>query len=173
MTTVGEQLRIYRMRCAVPADPVRHLSQEYLGQLLGRELGVRHGYSGAAISDWERGSSKIHADERTVLIALIRILHRLHGIQDRGEAEALLHAGNYRALDPMEEDSIFPVSGPAEENQPSVMEAAGQPSALQAYLVRWLRRWERGQPQLEEPERGPSPAWPRRLVAFWRQYTDR
>ena len=55
MTTFGRQLRIYRKQCH---DSLQGgtLTQVRLGELVGDELGDA-GYSGAAVSDWERDQS--------------------------------------------------------------------------------------------------------------------
>jgi transcriptional regulator with XRE-family HTH domain len=82
------------------------LSQQKLGELLGKELGMS-GYSGAAISDWERGKSKIHADDRRVLIALIKVLHENGGIHTIEDANQFLEAGDYRVLNRDEIRKIF------------------------------------------------------------------
>ncbi len=110
MTTFGQQLRVYRRQCR---DPLRGgiLTQERLGELLGDELG-HAGYSGAAVSDWERGKSKIHADDRLALVGLLAALHRCGGLNTLTEANRLLQAGNYRALDVQEQARIFPNSAP-------------------------------------------------------------
>jgi hypothetical protein len=83
------------------------LTQERLGELLGDELG-NAGYSGAAVSDWEREISKIDEDNRPVLVALVGVLYQLGGVETVAEANKLLHAGNYRALNPDERQQIFP-----------------------------------------------------------------
>jgi hypothetical protein len=66
------------------------------------------GYSGAAVSDWERGKSKINADERLVLVTMIKVLHDHGGLQTVELANLLLEAGNYRALD---EDEARKIGG--------------------------------------------------------------
>ena len=106
MTTFGHQLRIYRKQCQ---DPMRGgvLTQVRLGELLGDELGDA-GYSGAAVSDWERDQSKINADDRLVLVSLIAVLHRGGGLPTLAEANQFLQIGNYRALDAQEQDQVFP-----------------------------------------------------------------
>ncbi|NCF67512.1 MAG: hypothetical protein GWP61_16225, partial [Chloroflexi bacterium] len=78
MKSFGEQLRIYRRQCE---DPQRGglLTQERFGELMGVVLGDA-GYSGAAVSDWERDKSKIHADDRAVLVALLTVLRQNGGI---------------------------------------------------------------------------------------------
>ena len=110
MTTFGQQLRIYRRQCR---DPLQGgiLTQARLGELLGDELN-HTGYSGAAVSDWERGKSKIHADDRLALVGLIAALHRYGGLATLAEANHLLQVGNYRPLDVQEQTQIFPDTAP-------------------------------------------------------------
>ena len=74
MSDFGNLLRNFRVGCKDPLFPARRLSQARFGQLLGNEFGIQS-YSGAAVSDWEHGKSKIHADDRLVLVALINVLH--------------------------------------------------------------------------------------------------
>ncbi|MCL4262707.1 MAG: hypothetical protein KJ069_05810 [Anaerolineae bacterium] len=106
MTTFGHLLRLYRRQCS---DPLRGgaLTQSRLGELIGDEIG-HAGYSGAAVSDWERDKSKIHADDRLVLVALLAVLHQCGGLHTPTEANAFLAVGNYRALDATESAQIFP-----------------------------------------------------------------
>lgn len=106
MSRFGTLLRAHRRQCQ---DPLRGgmLTQERLGELLGEVLG-HAGYSGAAISDWERSRSKIDEDDRPVLIALLSVLVACHGLRTVREANELLHAGNYRGLDPTERRTVFP-----------------------------------------------------------------
>ncbi len=138
MESFGQQLRSYRRQSR---DPQRGglLTQERFGELIGRELGD-NGYSGAAVSDWERDKSKIHADDRAVLVALLSVLHNCGGISLPDEADGLLTAGNYRRLDRGECAKVFPgitaqsqhtaVSTAAITNQASAAEAASRlPSA--------------------------------------------
>src|SRR5690349_3412555 len=100
MASFGELLREYRQR--------GKLSQAKLGELIGSQLGMLGGYSAAAVSDWERGKSKIDEDERLVLTSLIQVLYGHGGLKDSGDANLLLEAGNYRALDVQEKQRIFP-----------------------------------------------------------------
>ena len=71
MDTFGQLLRKSRRQCRDP-DRGGILTQERLGELIGLELGDS-GYSGAAISDWERMKSKISAADRLVLLALLAV----------------------------------------------------------------------------------------------------
>ena len=106
MASFGQLLRLHRRQCR---DPLRGgpLTQERLGELLGEALG-HAGYSGAAVSEWERNKSKIDEDNRAVLVGLIGTLQRYGGLDSAAEADALLHAGNYRALDAAELTHLFP-----------------------------------------------------------------
>jgi hypothetical protein len=117
MDRFGELLRFYRLQ-SVDMELGKKLTQERLGQLLGDELGDA-GYSGAAISDWERNKSQIHKDHRAVLLSLIKVLFGCGGLKTRQEANAMLLAGNYRPLDEKERNSIF-------GNQPEIPQAPFQ-----------------------------------------------
>ncbi|HSG15850.1 MAG TPA: NACHT domain-containing protein, partial [Anaerolineae bacterium] len=105
MASFGQLLRIHRRQCR---DPLRGglLTQERLGELIGEALGDA-GYTGAAVSEWERDKSKIHEDNRVVLIGLVYTLHRCGGLNSTAEADTLLQAGNYRALNEAELDGLF------------------------------------------------------------------
>ncbi len=105
MTEFGQQLRTIRHRCHDSKSSQGKLTQERFGELVGTELGIS--YTGAAVSDWERGKTKIHADDRGLLMAMIKVLHEYEGIGAINEANQLLKAGNFRNLDPLEEKKIF------------------------------------------------------------------
>jgi hypothetical protein len=106
MASFGQLLRLHRRQCR---DPLRGglLTQERLGELIGVTLGDA-GYTGAAVSEWERDKSKIDEDNWIVLIGLVSTLHRCGGLDSPAEADALLQAGNYRALNDAELDQLFP-----------------------------------------------------------------
>ncbi len=95
----GQLLKSYRLHCASPGQisPGKPLTQAQLAECLERETGVC--YTLATISNWERGKSHVHQDDRAVLIGLVKILHDQGGIQTLTEANTLLEAGNYRPLD--------------------------------------------------------------------------
>ena len=90
------------------------LTQGRLGELIGDVLGDA-GYSRTAVSDWELGKSHISAVDRRVLLALLAVLHECEGLLTSAEADELLAAGNFRALDDSEEQAIF---GPRDFEQP-------------------------------------------------------
>ena len=98
-------LRVYRRQSR---DPMRGglLTQARLGELIGDELGDA-GYTGAAVSDWEREKSRISAADRTVLVAIIGVLQRCGGLTTPAEADDLLAAGDYRTLNETETEQLF------------------------------------------------------------------
>jgi DNA polymerase III delta prime subunit len=106
MSTFGQMLRRYRRQCR---DPLRGgmLTQERFGELIGFELGDA-GYSGAAVSDWERDKSRIAVDDRLVLVSLVGVLHKCEGLATPAEADELLATGGYRALNESERRRAFP-----------------------------------------------------------------
>lgn len=97
MNEFGRLLRSYRVKCADP-ESGRTLTQERLGEIIGQELDLETGYTGAAVSDWEWGNIKIHKDDRRLFVNLIRIFYKCDGLKTPTEARTLLWAGNYRGL---------------------------------------------------------------------------
>ena len=118
----GEQIRRYRRQCA---DPMRGglLTQERLGELIGVQMNDA-GYTGAAISEWERDKSKIHADDRLVLLALTTVFVECGGISSVREVDELLAAGNYRRLDAAERAQVF---GRDEADETAVTTSSASP----------------------------------------------
>jgi hypothetical protein len=171
MTDFGTLLRTIRNRCTDPEFPERRLSQERLGELMGRELGMHGSFSGAAVSDWERGKSKIHADNRPVLINLLVILRRGGGIKTILEANELLEVGNYRALNPAEIEKVFP-------EKPEPADSGSQQENAQSFTTFSLEELlfisnQELRTSLAKAKEGPEPAWPRMLVAVVRLALDR
>ena len=162
MTTFGELLRSFRNKCNDPKDLAQRLSQERLGRLMGIELGDR-GFSGAAVSDWERGVSKIHAEQRWVLTSLVKILHDQGGIRTLTEANQLLKSGNYRALNTDETRQIFPNNLAQDRANKSI-----HPHSVLHFLARnfFFISDDELQIMLSEAEKGPPPSWPRLLVSL-------
>ncbi len=169
MNAFGTLLRAYRLRSTDPASG-KPLSQQRLGGLLREVLGV--GFSGAAVSDWERGKSKIHADERLTLVGLIRILHERGGIKDQLEANKLLEAGNYRALNPDEIQRVFP-EAPSGLRDPSPPLASQSQRTTPLFLESvFFDANEEITAVLSKAREGPPPAWPRVVTALMRNLTD-
>jgi hypothetical protein len=93
----GQALQKCRKKCI---DPLNHkpLSQVRFGELIGSTMGVREGYSGAAIHHWESGKDRIHNDDRHVLLSIVQVLHQLGGISCQTKADELLLLGQYAPL---------------------------------------------------------------------------
>ena len=169
MADFGTRLRIIRNHCNEPDFPERRLSQERLGELLGRELGMQGGFSGAAISDWERGKSKIHADNRPVLMSLLIVLRKGGGIQTVADANELLEVGNYRALNSAETEKVFPEE---RETRDSYSEQKNSDFTLHSSERFPFFPAEKLRASLLKAKEGPEPAWPRMFVAVLRSFLD-
>jgi hypothetical protein len=165
MNGFGKLLRSFRYRSCDTEHAERRLSQERLGELLGMELGG--GYSGAAVSDWERGLSKIHADQRPVLVSLLKVLHRQGGVKTISDANELLDAGNYRALNPMERQQIFP-EDPIDLIITPPLNSLRDHNWIISPILENLFSSSKEDMQilLMKAKEGPSPSWPRVLVAL-------
>lgn len=174
MNEFGVLLRNLREGCRDPLFPVRKLSQVRLGELLGQELGT-HRYTGAAVSDWERGKSKIHAADRTVLICLAKVLHKCGGLTSLGAANEFLESGNYRRLNPDETKILFPegiIDTPLQE-PPSFHENVESRQSFIDTVGEYLSTVSKAfQAMVVEARNGPSPYWPRVLAALMRKATD-
>jgi transcriptional regulator with XRE-family HTH domain len=153
MTEFGKRLRACRKKGG--------LTQEQVGRLLGEALGD-HGFSGAAVSDWERGVSRIHADNRIVLVNLVRILHQVCGIASLKDANELLEAGNYRALDAREQNLVFPKLTPLPAPCAQAVPQTSTPSWMGLFSIPAAEL----QALLQRAQDGPPPVWPRVLVAL-------
>lgn len=166
----GRQLRIFRQQCQDPLNG-RALSQQRLGALLGEELGI--GFSGAAISDWERSKSKIHVDDRLLLINLLKALNKTGGLRTALDANILLEAGNYRALNESEREQVFPRDEQAGVRQSPVIDAAQQQSLPKSFPKNIFWGIVDGfQTLIDEAQEGPRPVWPRIVTAILRQISD-
>lgn len=168
MTAFGDALRAFRQASNDVARLDRRLSQERLGILIGEEMGDR-GFTGAAISDWERGESKINAEDRNVLLALIKVLHQCRGLKTLVEANHFLELGNYRPLDANEAGQIFVASPPEPEQDKNPK------SSILFLLENILAVSEKELQALIDKAKaeGPDPWWPRAFAALMRKATDR
>ena len=171
MNEFGKSLRKYRNRCNDPDDLDRRLSQERFGELLGRELGVQRGFSGAAVSDWERGKSRIRADDRLVLTCILIVLHKHGGIRNVQEANELLETGNYRSLNLDEIAQVFP-ERPEPAKAQSQQHSDQSPSLFSLGEIPFISDKEL-KASLIKAKGGPEPAWPRMFVTFVRYFSDR
>ncbi len=167
----GKQLRIFRQQTLNPKTE-KQLTQQKLGELLGEEMGD-YGFSGAAVSDWERSKSKINVNDRPVLVNLIRILKRHGGIQTLADANLLLETGNYRALNTSEKDKIFSEEIQEAGHPPSTPLPQEQVPSLKFVLSNVFFNSPVGfQKLLDEANEGPPPAWPRVAVALTNRITS-
>jgi len=157
----GKQLRAFRQQ-SEDRETGRALTQRRLGRLLGDQMGD-YGFSGTAISDWERGKSAISADDRMILISLIKILKRCGGVKSLEAANLLLEAGNYRALDVTERKDIYPERAPGSISSTHIKERGQNSETLLSGLFVELQM--EFQNILAEARAGPSPVWPRVIVA--------
>ncbi len=172
MIAFGQQLRTFRHQCNSHDSPHGGLTQEKFAELVGEELGIS--YTGAAVSDWERSKSRIHADERPVLIALIKVLYKNEGVKTIEEANQLLNAGNYRDLDTTEIEEIFKGAAKSADVEPPIPEQKPPKSSIAFYIGNLLSIPEDElQALIAKAREGPSPSWPRVAVSIVRRFSDR
>lgn len=165
MSSFGETLRKYR-QSSKDTNSSRPLSQQRLGELLGEELGLQGGYSGAAVSDWERGKSQISASDRRMLLSMLKVLYRHAGLKNVREADILLESGNYKGLSLDEKIQVFPKEIIEDEEQDD--------APLFEKRRKWILFWsgnlfydnEKLTEQLARAEDGPPPSWPRKLAVL-------
>jgi hypothetical protein len=133
-------------------------------------LGILGSFSGAAVSDWERGKSRIRADDRLVLVSLLIVLCKHGGIRTIAEANELLEVGNYRALNPNEIEKLFPETREAMDAHPQQESAhESAPSPPEKFL---FISGDELRASLLKAREGPEPAWPRMFVAVIRLFLD-
>jgi hypothetical protein len=175
MTAFGDQLRSFRQRCHDSNRPHGRLTQESFGELVGKVLGIE-GYTGAAVSDWERGKTRIHAEDRQLLMSIIHVLHEYGGISTIDQANQLLHAGNFRNLDPneekefLQEEVVETRTVPADVAQKVPIPKSPWQSALESLIS---ISEEELQTLIAKAQEGPSPFWPRLLAALMRKTSER
>ncbi len=97
-TSFGTLLMIYRQRSIDPDPrlPKNNLTRHRFAKRLVIFTGATHTTS--QIRAWENGKAHIHQDNRKLLVSIVRVLYECGGICSRHEADWLLAAGNYRAL---------------------------------------------------------------------------
>lgn len=173
MTVFGEILRSFREMTRDLGRHKRPLSQARLGELIGHEMEDR-GVTGAAVSEWERGKSKVSVEDRNVLIAMIKVLYKCGGIRIPDDADQLLEAGDYRALNRQEIQEVFgKISEDQAVEQPKPEQAISKffiPSVVNSLLGISEHELKEGFARAEE---GPSPSWPRKLALLMRKVSDR
>ena len=167
MTTFGEALRSFRQASNDPDRLNRRLTQERLGMLIGDELGDL-GFSAAAVSDWEREKSRINADDRNVLIAVLSALRKCDGLKLTEEADQLLRLGNYRALNEKEIQKIFGDQIELNLERPEEEKSGGLFLLAAIFSV----SKEQVDELLSSVKDGPNPIWPRVLAVLMRKASD-
>ncbi|MCI0580965.1 MAG: hypothetical protein L0332_21665 [Chloroflexi bacterium] len=89
-----------------------------------------------------------------MLVALVRVLHDYGGLKSAAEANALLEAGNYRALNQVEQQIIFPgLEGGEKEAEPEPL--PDTPPSAESPWPRWLL--DLREKLRRRPEEGPLP----------------
>lgn len=171
MTTFGRTLRTFREMSQDPDTHKRPLSQGRLGVLIGHTMGDR-GFSGAAVSNWELEKNKISAEERKVLIAIVKVLYRCGGIKGRVDANELLGAGNYRALNREETLEIFDAVEPEVNTEQPIVEERSSRMFFLFLMSSLFTSQDEFQRLMEKAREGPSPHWPRVVVAIIRHFSD-
>lgn len=163
----GQQLLFFR-RQSIDQKTGKPLTQQEFGEQVGHELG-RAAYTGAAVSDWERGKSRISAEERLLLLSLVKILKRHGGIKTPEEANLLLEAGNFRSLNQKEKAESFP-----DYNENSEFTDPPQNPSNLHFLLDNLNLISPAEYRvmLEKAKQGPDPFWPRMAVSLIRHFTD-
>lgn len=163
----GQQLLFFRHQ-SLNHKTGKPLTQQQLGEQLGHELG-RSAYTGAAVSDWERGKSRVNADDRLLLLSLVKIIKHHGGIKTPEEANLLLEAGNFRALNLKEREDLFT----GYEEKLKSADPTQNPSNLRFLLNNLnLISPSEYQTMLEKAKQGPDPFWPRMAVSLIRHFTD-
>lgn len=168
MTTFGETLRTFRERTLDPVRHMRPLSQARLGVLMGHVMGDQ-GVRGATVSHWERGETKISAEDRKILITLVKVLHQYDGIKTPKDADQLLEAGNFRALNKLETDDIFGELPMAANAEAPALDQESSKSFASFLREKIFSLWNA---LLEETKKGPPPSWPRVMAALMRKTSD-
>ena len=172
VNTFGELLRAFRQASNDPQRLNRRLSQERLGELIGDEMGDL-GFSGAAVSNWERGENKINVEDRNVLLALITVLHKAGGLRTLDDDIQLLKAGNYRALDGDEKQKVFREIAEEINVEPAALKQNTSSSLFPLLLENLFSISEAEYQELiTKVEEGPRPIWSRLLAAFMRKVSD-
>ncbi len=105
MSNFGKLLQVHRKKCRDTTG--KPLTQARLAELLVQES-EKEQYSGATVSNWERGENLIRQKDRHVLVKLVTVLHQWGGLLTREEADELLAAGNYSPLNNDERQQVNP-----------------------------------------------------------------
>jgi hypothetical protein len=132
------------------------------------------GFSGASVSNWERGENSIRAEDRKVLVTLIRVLHEYGGIKTPEDADQLLEAGYYRPLNKEETHEVFGATTAEPNLEEVALDQEGSKSFASFLREKLFAFWDTELKNLlENVEKGPSPSWPRLLAVLMRKTSER
>lgn len=118
----GKRLRLHRERCQRPGAGRPGLTLQQFADALSAQTG--RAIALQTVSYWELGKRRIDAQDRALLVGLIRVLYDHGGLTNRAEADTLLFAGNYRHLSEAEARQALP--GEAEGDSRQLEEDKGQ-----------------------------------------------
>jgi hypothetical protein len=165
IVTFGSLLRRYRGR-SIFRRTGRWLSQDRFADEISKKTGLYHTRN--LVSNWENDKSSLHPQrDRPILLVIISILSENGGITTSQEADQLLEAGNYKTLSPQEKEQIFlqeTIETQNESPQPAIKNHRKLMQSLQDGLLHGGA--EEFQALFEKAQEGPSPAWPRKIVAL-------
>lgn len=164
MTAFGEGLR--RLRTESHDTNGKRFSQKRFGELLQAECG-RY-FSGAAIHYWESGESEIHKDDRELLIAILRVLRNGGGLKSQAQAASLLREGNFRALNKIERQYIFPKDPLVPSRRIENRKLRDETSSSE-HLVENNQSFTNFQKLVNDATEETAPAWPRITTDFMRK----
>lgn len=167
----GDLLRFYRER-SVDRRARTRLSQDLFARRLSEQTGLL--VTRNRVSNWETDKTPIAVDDRDILLKILILLHEYGGITSLDEANQLLEAGNYRALNSAEVQKVFPHEQldplvqhpPVQESNKEKMDS----SVLGSVLLGTRREIQK---ILADAKAGPQPSWPRMLVALTHAALDR
>ncbi len=132
MTTFGRLLRQYRFKTGDPKNLNRYLTLERFVAVLDEESDGRVIYSHATIANWETGKNRPPTDDRELLVALLKALHKYGGISTLDEAKKLVWAGGFYEL---QEDEITQISEAWLEKEDPVVDPVKPLLAASHWLI--------------------------------------
>ena len=157
MSSFHELLRNYRKGSRDPLTGGT-ITLVRMAELIEKETGLH--YSPAAISDWERGKSTIHKDDRILLCGLIKIFLNAGSMHTPQEADALLLEGLYAPLREEEKTAVFSGLNAIE------LKASSYPSPFDFLKAIWASISEITNILASTTETDPQPRWARGLLTL-------
>lgn len=161
----GELLKLYRTQSR-DKERRRPLTQERLAELLSRLVGDA-GYTGGAVSEWERGKSQIPHTQRAVLVGLVRVLYEAGGLTTLTQANTFLTAGNYRPVDATETRYVSPAWANNQTEHTSSTPADGPWRLILLSILELVIRPSEAIIELQPVSGRASPDWTDTLLAVF------